>query len=658
MKPRLLRVFLLAWLLLDTGHWTRDTVFAVEPELTDALGFARADHLFRQGRYTESLLEFGQLSKNAQEDPAFQRQVEMCLAALYRGQRPEASAASAAGPVVQKLRVVRRKQDSDRNSDQGFDNRGWQVNEHFSAKIPARDGWKAHFVADLDGFVNGHNDLRPRTLLADFFRENSHIAFGDTATYMSPYFLRGSRLRGVNLIFDGPLNQFQAVGGAYPFWLEDRDEYIYPRSVFGIRDRWNVTPDRVWLSANLFNARDTGRVRTIDVANQPRDNIVFSLDQEVKVIPDVWFLRASEGYSTTDDNLLQDRFGDVRKLKDTAFQVESFYIHRFFRSRSRFERIGPDFRLLTDIPSGGVISSKSLTVDRQFIQQTLDFEPAGPFDLDLEASFIRNNLDEDDTVGHVRKSWYSAHLKILTPPGWIRPGIRSTLFDTVSVPAATTRPSQTRTTLTELELHQQLFGVDWSGFASYEAEHPIREDRTFDEEERWSLGARGARPVGERLLLSNRYRYHAFDELFNEVRQEGIRHEFNEDISLRLWSTANLSLGYGFEQGKIIHPRGRGLTSGERHYASAGFIWPYRWMSWDKRRKLSISPSLHYFRTDFTGDLSERSLVTSRLGVSYAKTPDWKVELLGEFRYDYDEDRDDLRGEDSRIWLLWTSRWN
>ncbi|MBI3333099.1 MAG: hypothetical protein HYZ93_03290 [Candidatus Omnitrophica bacterium] len=658
---RAIRRYAISLLLLTASSSQLTAVFAEELSHEQALSLSRGDYLYRQRQFELALQEYGQLPKTLQKNQVFRERVEGGLEALYRSRKKPGRRAPAAGAaaraVTEQVRVVRRKEDSDRNSDQSFDGDGLQVNEHLTGRIPIRGELQGRFVMDLDGFKDGHNDLRYRTLLADLFEGPSHLGIGDSASFRSPYFLRGSRLRGMDLLLIGPVHEFQAVAGAYPFWLEERDEYIYPRTVWGLRDRWRLFDDRLRFGGNLIQTRDNEKVRTIDTANQPRDNVVVSLDQELKLIPEVWFLKAAESYSDTDDNLLSNRFGENTKLKDASFMVESLIIQPWVRSTSRFERTGPDFRLLEDIPSGGVTTSKGITADRQFVQETLDFSPWGPLDLDLEGSWMRNNLDDDDNIGEIRQSWATANLRFLTPFGWPRPGIRQTWTDTVTVPGSVTRPSQTRNLQTEFELSRRLLSVDWTGFADYEVEHPLKDRNSFDEEERWSLGTRLSRPLGERLLVNGRYQFQEFDELFDEVREDGIRHEASGGGSLRLWFNASLSAQYTFQHGKLIDPGGTRLVHAEEHAGTLGFSWPYSRVSRDRRRKLSFSPGVTAHFSDFSKGLSRRPLLAGRLGLQLEAMRDWKLELMGEFRYDKDSDRQAVRTEESRMWLLWTSHW-
>ena len=640
-------------------HLSLATAFAAE----DALQFARGEYHLIQREFALALEEFGRLPKEHQQDPTFQWRVNRALAALYRAQsragRPGAKGRpSSTGQIRQRLRVTHRKEDAERLSDRSFDNRGWQVNEHLSAQVEDRDGLRGRFVMDLDGFKNGHNDLRYRTLLADFFQEPSHFAIGDSASFTSPYFLLGSRLRGLNLILKSDTNEFQAVAGGYPFWLEERDEYIYPRTVLGVRDRQQFLEGRFSLGANLMNTRDSEKIRTIDVANQPRENTVLSLDQSLKLIPEVWSIKAAQAYSITDDNLLEDRLAPPTKLKGSSSEIESLLSQPWFTLRSHFERIGPDFRALTGLSAGSVVNVKGYTSDRQYLQHLLDLKPWGPLDLDLETSWYRNNLDNDDTLEHTRQAWYAAHLGVLTPPAWPRPRLRALLIDTVSSPGSTTRPSQIREWNLRAELTHQWRQASLTGFGTYELEHPLKDNDSFDKEIRRLAGIRISSALLDRIWVSSSHQYSVFDGLFDTVlEKKGGLYEANSTFSTRLWGSSSLSLHSTYLHGEIIHPTTRRLARGEGVAYTATFQWPYTWKRPDKRRIWSVFPHLAWHWSQLGQAAQERPLFTSRLSLAYEAYLDWKLELMGEYRYDDDADRSEVDTQGSRFWLLWTSYW-
>ena len=645
--------------------------WAAEPPSSDyILQMARVDLALRKREFQQAADELGRVGKEHQEDPLFHRYTEKVTAGLYGPRERSAGAPGAAfarpNTVTERLRVTRYKRDADTRSDRSFDKKGWQINQRIVSDMEGKDSIRAKFQLDLDGFADGHSDLRYRTVLADFYDGPSHLGLGDTATFTSPYFLRGSRLRGIDLLLSGEVNEFQAVAGGYPFWLESRDEYIYPRTVLGARDRWKIFDDRIRLGVGFVDTRDEGRIRTIDLANELRDNLVYSLDQEVKLIPDVWYLKTAQAYSTTDEDLHDRRSGDNTKLKDTSFKAETLLIQPWMRWTSRFERTGPEFRLTTVIPSGSVINSKGITADRQLFENFVDLEPIGPFDLDLQASYNRNNLDKDADVEEIRQAWYTANLGVRTPKDWPRPRLRATMIDTVTVPGTQVGPAQTRTYDLRSELSHYHEGMHFTEFAEYETEIPMEDKDLFSADEKWSLGARMATTFLERILVSPHYTYgitdaqeHVFVDAVHRFEPvQSVRHEAGLSTSTRLWSTSSLGLAYTFLHGKLAPPGGgTRITPTEGHSGTINFTWPYTRHSWNKRRKLTAFPSLAAEFTDLSDGLEKRPILSSQLSLAYEVMQEWKAELRGEFLFDHDTEGDRIRTEEHRIWMFWTAQW-
>ncbi len=641
--------------------------FAAEPANDYILQMAKADYFLRQREFGQAAEELGEMSKERHGDALFLKYTGRAVGGLYGG-RPKENV------YRSRLRVTGHKKDADSRSDQSSDSHGLHASEHLEADMEGERRRRGRFVMDLEGFKNGHNDLRYRTLLADFYRGDSHFAIGDSASFPSPFFLRGSRLRGLHALLPGDRHEFQAVAGAYPVWLEDRDEYIYPREVYGLRDKWILFDERVRAAGSFVQTRDTGRIRTEDganpgartgVANQVRDNLVLSFDQEVKLIPQVWYLKASEAWSDTDDDLNDNRFGDSAKLKDSAFRVESLMVQPWAQIISKYERTGPDFVLLTDLPSGAVNNPKTFTVDRQIIEHALDFKPLGPFDLDLEANWYRNNLGNRVDVEMTRQAWYTAELGVRMPHGWPRPRMRASMIDTVSSPGPVNYPRQTRTVLLHPEVSKSLGGWHVTGFADYQNETPMQDKGSFSAEERWSLGTRLATTLNERFTLSPHYTYRAADEdvdlttdgRLDRKRVTSIRHETGVSTSCRLWDTASVGLSYDFLKGKLPEYTSPRLVHTQGHSGTASFTWPHSRKFWGNRRKLTFFPALLFHLTDLDQDQGRRPLVTSRLSMGYEVFGDWKVELMGESRYDTNEDTDRVHTEESRLWLRWSSEW-
>ena len=197
------------------------TAFPCPPAFADAqeppgdyiFQMAKVDYLLRQREFTRAAKELGRMPKERHDDALFERYVERALVGLFGPQ-------TLPHIVRNRLRVTRHKKDASANSDQSSDPDGLHVSEHVDADVQGRHGVRGKFVMDVEGFKDGHSDVRYRTLLADFYKDGNHFAIGDSASYPSPYFLRGSRLRGLQAILPGDHHEFQALMGAYPVWLE------------------------------------------------------------------------------------------------------------------------------------------------------------------------------------------------------------------------------------------------------------------------------------------------------------------------------------------------------------------------------------------------------------------------------------------------------
>jgi hypothetical protein len=359
------------------------------------------------------------------------------------------------------------------------------------------------------------------------------------------------------------------------------------------------------------------------------------------------------------------RFGDTPKLKDPSFKAETLLIRPWMRWTSRFEWTGPDFRLLVDLPSGGVLNQKTITADRQLFENFVDLKPMGPFDVDLQASFNRNDLDRDAVVEQTRQAWYTANIGVRVPRGWPRPRFRATMIDTVSVPGSQVRPAQSRVFNLRSELAHTHEGMRFTEFAAYEADFPAEDKALFSPEERWSLGTRMSTTLLEKILVSPHYTYRFTDTTANtyvdRVQRlppvDAVNHEAGLSTSTRLWSTSSVGLAYTFLHGKMTDPGGLLLTPTEGHSGSVNFTWPYTRHSWNKRRKLTLVPAIATHFTDLSDALEKRPVLSSRMSLAYEVMQDWKAELTGEFLFDHDTDGDRIRSEEHRIWMLWTAQW-
>ena len=171
--------------------------------------------------------------------------------------------------------------------------------------------------------------------------------------------------------------------------------------------------------------------------------------------------------------------------------------------------------------------------------------------------------------------------------------------------------------------------------------------------------------MGRRFTFSPHYTYRISDEDIDVVRDLDLerlrvvtnRHETGVSTSYRLWDTSSVGVSYDYFSGRIPAYAGARLVEVTGHSGTASFTWPYTRNLRGNRRKLSVFPGLFFHLSDLSQDMGRRPLATSRLTMAYEVFHSWKVELMGEFRYDDNEDLGHADTEESRLWLLWKSEW-
>ena len=215
------------------------------------------------------------------------------------------------------------------------------------------------------------------------------------------------------------------------------------------------------------------------------------------------------------------------------------------------------------------------------------------------------------------------------------------------------------------ELSHFLKGMSFTEFAEYEGEFPQEDKNLFSAEESWSFGARMAATLLDRIQVNPHYTFKMTDtqeDLFQDGHRlrsvRGAHHEAGISNSVRLWSTASLGLSYTFLHGKLTNPNTLLLTQESNgHSGTASFTWPASWHSRDQRRKLTLFPGINATFTDFDAGMERRPLLSSELTLAYEVMQNWKAQLRGEFVHDRDHDGQNIRTQESRIWMLWTAQW-
>ena len=250
---KILSIGVLIFSVLTTSGYAEP----VPQDVMSALG--QIDHLCQQRRWEEALQALGQLPKETQDTTLVKQYLSFVAPRVYKATRPKPKPMAEESKRKWKMpstivqhRTALRTTDAERQSDHDFDNRGRQYNTMFKAEWghPAR----RHLLrGSLDGYQNGVNDLRPRKLTYQYRTDRARWTFGDVRNYLSRhkvsdpvnplaeytgYTIRSAQLRGLDLEINTGRNQFHAMAGVAPFFFSPRDDTIYPRQIYGIRDSY------------------------------------------------------------------------------------------------------------------------------------------------------------------------------------------------------------------------------------------------------------------------------------------------------------------------------------------------------------------------------------------------------------------------------------
>jgi len=649
----------------------------------DLLTLGRVEHFSQRRQWEAAAAELGRLPKSAQESLAAKTYFRTVLPHLYTPPRPAVPSPRTTAParkppasrrprVTVQSRVSHRHLDAEANADQIFDERGWQYHNLWMAEGDA-GGWRHVLRGAVDGYQNGDNDLRPRQLSYQIRRDDARVTVGDIRSYltlhktMDPsnplashtgYTLRSTQLRGIDLQLLTERNDFHLMAGGAPFFLGPSDEYIYPRTIFGVRDSYAFTTwYRAGVGASYVRDEDE-RTGHINAAIQPRETAILAFEQDLKPIPGHWEINTENAYSVTDDNLRPNRFGENVKLKDTAHSVFSEWRWPAIRVLGAYERIGPEFLAPSDIATIGTINSKNVSADREHLTLRVYPRRLGPLFGDLLYARTRNDLDDDDAVEMTREHWITAQGGLQLPRRWPQPGGRATFIRTTSVPGS--RFSAASRWVYDLsgDLRTRWWGIHWTG--GYQYLQTANDDWTgFDDEYRRTVSLQAGRPLWPGGYLSTRVVRTRAQDLFNNTTlRSHTERESHVTLSSRLWSTASLSASYTYQDRGatlVVDPALQTAAGGVIQTVSSAFAWPIT-----KRlrhgRTLTLAPSLHFHYADASDELQQHPAVGARVTARYAVPDAWRWEFLLEHRQDDDQEIARVRSQEWRAWLLLTTR--
>lgn len=678
-RTKFLPTILLPTLLLQT--LCPPTALA-EAASADLLALGRADHFRQRGQWEAAAAELGRLPKSAYDDPSVRRYVASVVPRLYPERPPTTPWRRAAildaprppGPrAVVQSRATIRNTDAAEHSDQIFDNRGREYNTAFLVEGDA-DAWRHVLRGAVDGYQDGKNDLRPRQFSYQARTEGIRLTTGDIRQYLTHhkifdpsnplssyagYTLPATQLRGVDVQLTTERNDFHLMAGAAPYFLSPSDEYIYPRTIAGIRESYKVTP---WYRAALgasYVRDDDERTEHVNTATQPRETGIMAFEQDLTLIPGHWEVNTEHAYSVTDDNLKPDRFGNNVKLKDFAHHVFSEWRWPAVRVLGAYERVGPDFRAPSDIGATSLIKNQTVSADREHLALRIYPRPLGRLFGNVFYTRTRNNLDNDSEIAQTREHWLTAEGGLRLPDGWPQPGGRATFIRTISVPGSRFGPAFRWAYDLSGELRKRWWETEWTGGYHYwQADNDA--ETGFDDEYRRTWLLQASRGLWPGAYVSTRGAVTRAQDLFNNTTmRRRTEREANITWGTRLWSPATISAGYTYRDlgaPFIVEPAAQSTADGGIiHTVSSSLLWPITATFW-RGRRLSVTPSVHFFYSDASDDRERHPDIGARMTARYAVRDDWRVEFMLEHRQDDDGDILRVRSQEWRGWLVVTSK--
>ena len=661
------------------------TTWADPISTQDLLVLGRVEQLTRQGQWDAAATELGRLQGAAQDSPAAKQYMQQTLARLYLPPVPAATiealtppegSARARGPagprLVGQTRITHRHSDAETHSDKVFDERGWQYNTQWLAEGDTAN-WRHTVRASVDGYQDDRNDLRPRQFSYQMKREGVRITTGDVRNYLTHhkvndpsnplenytgYTLRSTQLRGLDVQLNSDQNDFHVMAGVAPYFLSASDDYIYPRQIYGARESYQFVPwYRAAIAGSYVRDRDEP-IEHIDSTIQPRETGIVSVEQDLTIIPHHWAINTENAYSTTDDNLRPDRFGNNVKLKDFAHGVFSEWHWSAVHILGTYERIGPQFRAPSDIAAVGTINSKNVSADREHITLRVYPKRLGPLTSSFMYGRTQNNLSDQSDVERTREHWITAEGALDLPAPWPRPSLRGTFIRTITVPGSEFEAPYRWTYDLATDLYKQWATIDWT--AGYQYWQVADDDSTgFDNEYRRAFSLQAGRGLWPGAYVSGRGSWARVQDRFDLTTMR--RHNELDSgltISSRLWSTASLSVGYDYQDlgaPIVVEPAVQTAGGGITQTVSSAFMWPYTWRLRGDRT-FSLAPSIQASYVDSSDDLQRHYTVGERLTARYAIRDNWRWELMCEHRRDRDNDIADVRAEVWRVWLLLSSK--
>lgn len=655
-------------------------VFSVKIGFADSAGddadttlaLAKAHFYYSQQKYEEAVEILEELLEAEPENIEAYRYLTLCFDKLYENNYTEEELIQEqrTGAMLASIRRAKRMAYNDQglrafsnkftigrrnikahpSADTDFDKRGFVISENLRWNTFV-SGYETTILADVDYFANSHRDGRLRNLTCKFQNEDAYLTLGDNISDFSRYLVRGIEYRGLNFKVSTLKNELKFLGGVAPYFKVDKDEYIHPRSVFGLFDEYAVS-EGYKIGMGFHYIKDTDSVREIDSANNPKENLVFGFNQKISLLPNIWEVEAESAYSRTDLDTTNEDIIDKNIIKkDFANYIKSELKFRDIRLLNSYERIGADFRSLVGLSSKNYrVPASAISADREHILSSLAYTGFKYCDFKLDLSRTQNNLDDDSDVARTRQKWFGANLNFKLPQQYPRVGLRTSYLESVSVPGSdyTTDDEIYRDII--LEAAKDIWGVDVDGYyLNRKVIENTKEYGTYSD----LFTLRGSKRLFDKYLVSCAYSFSKSYKNVDGADSRIDREKFADlDLSWNIYKNANIFIGYNFTNTKDYDI----LTDAyNTHSLSTVFSWPYA-KYFTNGGRLAVSPYLSFHKNetrDTTTQNRDRTVLSASLKASYSPDLDNEISLSAEYRRDTDDEVLNVDTKECRVFLSW-----
>jgi len=504
---------------------------------------------------------------------------------------------------------------------------------------------------------NIRDDYRLRNATWWMKNKKIQLMLGDSSSYFSRYVLNGVNYRGVNLKMNLYKNEIAEVSdkftifwGKVPYFNLVEDRYLYARDAGGIRnelDLWNT-----WKIGTSFSYvyDDPAKIVQVNAGNRPKENIVFGVDQAIRIIPNIWTFYTDNAFSYADENTEEDD----KLLRSMANYFVSDFRTKRIKVFSSYELVDENFRSFLGL--SGHTADRLTAVDREHILNIIRYEPRDEIDLTLQYAKTRTNLDKETNTQSLENENYKANLKIMPTNELPRFSLRGSIWTKDSKPGMVGEPSQQTNWDTVFEMGKEIWDTDMSaGYGIRRYNQYINEGNGYGDAIEYSFSFSGSRKIYDRIQLTPSYTF-AWAKLLKQPNSVSIdnetisRHLFNLNFATWFWKTAYLTFDYHFStEENFATPS----VSGSAHGFTTTFSWPFT-KDLGFGKKFVLSPYLSYHYADGTSTYLERRYIACRLEGDYFFTENSKFNFSGELRDNYAGDPTYVGfGDEFRIMLTY-----